>query len=103
MSWSKGDFIGREALAAQKELGVSPLLRGLSVAGKRPPRAEMGVLHGDAVIGTITSGNFSPMLGHGIAMAYLHAEITVGTSVRIDARGRLLDATVVDLPFLPKA
>ncbi|MFN8051141.1 MAG: glycine cleavage system aminomethyltransferase GcvT [Acidimicrobiales bacterium] len=103
VSWTKGDFAGRAALAAQKEAGVTPILRGISVEGKRPPRADMAVLVGGEPVGTVSSGNFSPMLEHGIAMAFLDAGVEIGTAVQLDARGTLLDGTVVTMPFVTKA
>ena len=94
---------GRDALAAQKEAGVTPILRGLSVEGKRPPRADMAVLSGAEPVGTVSSGNFSPVLQHGIAMAFLDPSIEIGATVQLDARGTLVDATVVEMPFITKA
>ena len=103
VSWTKGEFLGRDALETQKAAGVTPILRGLSVEGKRPPRADMDVLLGDSVVGRVSSGNFSPMLEHGIAMAFLDAEIEIGTAVELDARGTRLAAQVVTMPFVSKA
>lgn len=103
VSWTKGDFVGRDALAAQKEAGVTPILRGISVPGKRPPRADMAVMVGGERVGTVSSGNFSPVLQHGIAMAFLDPAVPIGAGVQLDARGTLVDATVVDMPFVTKA
>jgi aminomethyltransferase len=50
----------------------------------------------------VTSGNYSPVLGHGIALAFVPPSIELGTPVDIDLRGRLLPATVVSLPFVGK-
>lgn len=102
VSWTKGAFPGREALVAQKEVGVTPLLAALSVPGRRPPRADQRVLRDGIDIGVVTSGNFSPVLDHGIALAYLAADHAVGDDVQIDARGAMLDATVVAMPFVAK-
>lgn len=63
------------------------------------------MLAGFEKIGTTTSGNFSPMLGCGIAMAYLDtsAAVTAGPGARVvvEMRGANLDADVVKLPFVP--
>jgi aminomethyltransferase len=101
VSWTKGEFQGRQPLAAERERGVHRRLRGLSVAGRRPPRAEQPVLADGAEVGVVTSGNFSPELGHGIALAFLPPDLADGATVQIDARGSLLDATVVRPPFVP--
>jgi aminomethyltransferase len=96
----KGSFVGRDALVAQKERGVPRRLVGLAVSEKGFPRAGYAVLDGDEPVGTVTSGTVSPSLGFGIAMAYVPRELaTPETRLRIDARGRLLEAVVTRLPF----
>jgi aminomethyltransferase len=100
VAWDKGDFPGRAALEAQRAAGVSPVLRGLRVEGRRPPRAEQAVLREGVEVGRVTSGNFSPVLGCGIALALLEAGLETGEELVIDARGTELAATVVELPFV---
>jgi aminomethyltransferase len=97
--WDKGDFIGRDALAAEKERGIARRLRGLTVEGRRPPREGQAVLVGGEVVGEVTSGNFSPTLGHGIALAFLPPDVEEGAEVAIDVRGTEVPATVVRTPF----
>jgi aminomethyltransferase len=99
VAWDKGDFRGREALAAERERGVARRLRGLEVEGRRPPRAEQAVLVDGEAVGTVTSGNFSPTLERGIALAFLPPEIGPGATVAIDVRGSALPAAVVKTPF----
>jgi aminomethyltransferase len=101
VGWDKGDFRGREALAAERERGVDRLLRGLVADGKRPPRAEQSVVD-DAgeVVGEVTSGNYSPLLDRGIALAFLRPDIEAGARVAIDVRGRQEPAEVVTPPFV---
>ena len=96
------DFIGRDALMAERDRGVSRLLRGIATEGRRPPRAECDVLQSGTVVGAVTSGNFSPVLGHGIAMAFLPPDLAIGSEVTIDVRGSGLPGTVVPLPFVAK-
>lgn len=108
VSWTKGDFRGRAALAAQKEAGVTPVLRGLATEGRRPPRADQVVLRagpdGSAVpVGRVSSGNFSPTLGHGIALAFVDPSVSEGDDVLLDARGQSVPATCVGIPFLPRS
>lgn len=103
VAWDKaGGFRGREALVAERERGITRRLRGLSVEGRRPPRAEQAVLVDGQPAGEVTSGNFSPMLGHGIALAFLPPDIEDGTEVAIDVRGAHVPATVVQTPFVAK-
>ena len=49
-----------------------------------------------------SSGNFSPTLGHCVAMAFVTTEIPMGSSVELDVRGSLLAATVTSMPFVAK-
>jgi len=98
--WDKGPFRGKAALEAERERGVHRRLRGITVEGRRPPRSGQAVLAAGEAVGTVTSGNFSPVLGHGIALASLPPEIEDGARVDIDARRELLAGTVVTPPFI---
>ena len=68
----------------------------------RPPRADQAVLLGGDPAGIVTSGNFSPVLGHGIALAFLPPEVEEGTEVAIDVRGEPTPARVVRTPFVTR-
>ena len=94
-------FIGRPALEAQQNEGISHKLVGLLLLERG------GVLrHGQAVQipeignGVITSGGFSPTLGQSIAFARVPAATTVGTDCAVEIRGHWLSARVVKLPFV---
>ena len=101
VAWDKpGGFRGREALLAERDRGVSRRLRGLATEGRRPPRAEQAVLLEGQPAGVVTSGNFSPTLGHGIALAFLPPEVGEGSEVAIDVRGEPTPARVVPTPFV---
>ena len=102
VSWDKGAFRGRTALAAEKERGVARRLRGIATEGRRPPREGCTVSADGRAVGTTTSGNFSPVLGHGIALALLDPAIKIGTEVGIEVRGQALPGKVVKLPFVGK-
>jgi aminomethyltransferase len=102
VSWTKGDFRGRTALEAEKERGISRRLRALITEGRRPPRAEQVVGRGGEPVGVVTSGNFSPELGHGIALAFVTPDVEIGDQLAIDVRGTELPARVVKPPFVAK-
>ena len=103
VAWDKPDgFRGREALMAERDGGVARRLRGLSVEGRRPPRADQVVLIDGQPAGIVTSGNFSPVLGHGIALAFLPPDVADGAPVAIDVRGEPIPATVVATPFVTR-
>jgi aminomethyltransferase len=98
--WDKGDFRGRAPLAAERERGIARRLRGISIEGRRPAREGAPVLIDGAAVGVVTSGNFSPTLGHAIALALVPPDVEIGASVQCDVRGQLLDGRIVKLPFV---
>jgi len=102
VGWDKGAFRGRVALERERARGPRRFLRGLVADGRQPPRDGATVLDGDTTIGAVTSGNFSPVLGRGIAMAFLDSDrdAAVGAPLTIDVRGRHLAAQVSQLPFV---
>jgi aminomethyltransferase len=93
----KGDFRGHGALERAPR---TRRLRGLSVDGRQVPREGCVVSRAGEPIGTVTSGNFSPTLGHGIALAFLPLDVEPGDAVDIDVRGRSVPATVTKIPFV---
>ncbi len=55
-----------------------------------------------AAVGRVTSGGFGPTIGGPVAMGYVDTlASTPGTLVRLAVRGKLLDARIVGLPFVP--
>jgi aminomethyltransferase len=96
----KGPFVGREALARQKEAGVPRRLAGLRLTTRGFPRPGYPVVAEGEEVGRVTSGTVSPSLGVGIALAYLPAELaSPGTEVAIRVRDREIPATVRRPPF----
>jgi len=98
--FDKGEFRGRAPLEAERDRGVARRLRGMTTAGRQPPREGATVTRDGATVGAVTSGNFSPVLGHGIALGFLDPAIEPGAGVDIDVRGKSIPAQVVDLPFV---
>jgi aminomethyltransferase len=96
----KGDFSGRDALAAQKENGVARRLVGMKVRGRAFPRPGYTIVSGGEVVGHVTSGTMSPSLGVGIAMGYVPSELArVDTVFQVDVRGRPAEVRVQRPPF----
>ena len=102
VAWNKGPFRGREALEAERARGVDRLLTGVEVEGRQPPRAGYAVSGRDGPLGEVSSGNFSPTLGRGIALAFLRPHVRPGDDVTVDARGQLLPGRIVAPPFVRK-
>jgi len=104
LSWvvklKKGDFIGREALAAEKEKGPARRLVGLEVTGKGIPRQGFTVHQGGETVGRVTSGTFSPTLNRPLAMALVKRSVPKeAEGITIDIRGRAAGAVQTPLPF----
>lgn len=100
VAWGKPSFLGKAALEAERATGPARRLRGVATEGRRPPRAGAPVLLDGAPAGEVTSGNFSPVLGHGIALAFLPPDVADGTPVAVDLRGTPLPGRVVPTPFV---
>lgn len=103
VSLSKGEFVGREALARLKEQGPRRTLVGLLVEEGGIPRPGFPILReGDGTVGVVTSGTHSPSLKRGIALGYVPAgRGEPGERYMIEMRGRPVPAEVAPLPFVP--
>lgn len=103
LGWDKPSFRGRQALEAERATGPARVLRGILLDGRRPPREGQAVLADGAPVGTVTSGNFSPVLERGIALALVRPDVAVGTAVLVDQRGTPAPGAVVRTPFVTSA
>ena len=101
ISWepAERDFIGRDVLAAQKAAGDQPKLVGLVLTEKGVLRSGLTVVTPDGE-GTITSGTFSPTLGHSIAMARVPRSVKIGDTVEVEMRKKLVKVSVVKPSFV---
>jgi aminomethyltransferase len=100
VGWDKPAFTGRDALLAEKEQGPSRRLAGILLADRQVPRAGCAVRIDGEVAGEVTSGNVSPVLERGIALAFLPPGTAKGTAVDVDIRGRAAAGEVVKPPFV---
>jgi aminomethyltransferase len=97
---NKGDFIGRDRLARQKEEGIKRKLVGFEVTDRGIARDGQDVLIDGQRVGQVTSGSPAPFLKKNIGMAYIPVESGgEGGAIEIDVRGRLVGAQIVPLPF----
>jgi aminomethyltransferase len=99
----KGRFLGRSALARQKEQGVPRRIVGLEVRQRVIARAGYEVHTGGQHVGSVTSGTFSPTLKRSLAMALVQREALDeafnNEACNIIVRGREVPAERVSLPF----
>lgn len=125
ISWKKGNFVGRKALAAEKERGSASVLMGLEIDHKEYERQHHALglnvpypfLAWRAVIplyvdgnqvGYATSGVWSPTLKKYIALGHIQPRFAEPGSVvtidlTVDRFRRPFDAKVVKLPFFNPA
>jgi aminomethyltransferase len=103
VGWKKEHFWGREVLTAEKAEGARRLLWGLEGLDRGIPRPGMTVAAGDAAVGTVTSGTFSPTRRIGIGLALLDRSVSEGDEVDVDVRGRTSRFRVVRPPFVPSS
>ena len=102
VGWGKPAFRGRAALLAERERGPTRRLIGIELDDRQVPREGCAVLVGGEPAGEVTSGNLSPALGRGIALAFLPPGTKPGTAVEVDIRGRLAPGRVVKPPFVKR-
>jgi aminomethyltransferase len=96
----KGEFLGRDALLAQKSAGAGKKLVGFEVRGRGIARQGHAVVSDGRPVGVVTSGTWSPTFEKALGLAYVPPEMAAtGTPLAIDVRGKTLPAVVVETPF----
>jgi aminomethyltransferase len=98
-----GGFSGAMRILAEIENGPPQKRVGFEVDGRQPVREGALILDAEgSEVGRITSGGFSPSLQRPIAMGYLAAHLSeTGTALKLEQRGKLFDARVAAMPFVP--
>lgn len=99
----EGNFPGAQRILLEREQGPVVKRVGLLVEGRQPVREGAAVLDADgSEVGKVTSGGFAPTLGAPIAMAYVPVAMAeVGTRIQLNQRGKVHEATVAAMPFVP--
>jgi aminomethyltransferase len=94
------DFIGSDAIAAERAAGPAERLAAFVLTGRGVPRAGNPVMIEADRVGEVTSGTHSPSLGVGIGIAYVRADLAEpGTRLEIDVRGTRRAARVQPRPL----
>jgi len=97
---NKHKFIGKDALATQKQAGVSRKLVGFKMLERGIPRSEYPVYVDDTEIGKVTSGTFAPTLKENIGICLIDIEYSkVGNIIDIGIRNKRLKAEIIQTPF----
>jgi aminomethyltransferase len=100
---AEGGFAGSLRIMAELENGAAQKRVGLLVEGKQPVREGALILDSEgSEVGRITSGGHSPSLGRPIAMGYVATALAEpGSTLTLEQRGKLFQATVAPMPFVP--
>jgi glycine cleavage system aminomethyltransferase T len=100
------DFLGRAALERLRDTGVDRKLVGIEIGGA--PMIDEGALNdfwpvhvpGDAAIGRVTAGAWSPRLEKNVGYAWVPAShMGDGTELEVATPAGMRPATVASLPF----
>jgi len=94
------DFVGKSALEEQRG-SLAKQLIAFSTEGRAIPRHGYPITAG-ASVGTVTSGNFSPTLQHGIGLGYVSPPPGDDTDIAVTIRGKAVHAERESLPFVVK-
>ncbi|MDA3861125.1 MAG: glycine cleavage system aminomethyltransferase GcvT [Melioribacteraceae bacterium] len=99
----KGNFIGRDAILKTKEDGVKRKLVAVTCDEKVIPRQGYEIFNNGNLIGNVTSGTLSPILGKPIALGYIEKEFSdIDSLVTIKIRNKDIIGKIVKLPFVSK-
>lgn len=96
---TKGDFIGKEALAKEKAEGRKRKIVGIEMVGRGIARDHYIVKQDGKEIGYITSGSYSPTLDKNLGLAIVPVEVNVDDTITVEIRGKDIEAKVVKTPF----
>jgi aminomethyltransferase len=100
---AEGGFAGAMRILAELANGPAQKRVGFDIEGRQPVREGALVLDREAnEVGRITSGGFSPSLQRPIAMGYVATPLAEpGTQLKLEQRGKLFQARVAAMPFVP--
>ncbi len=97
------DFIGRDALAKQKEDGLKRKTVGFEMKGRGIPRHEYKIFSGEEEIGYVTTGYYSPTLKKSIGLGLISADYaSMGGTIEIGIRKKKVAAEIISKRFYQK-
>ncbi len=103
ISFTKGCYVGQEVIIRVLHRGhgrVARKLVGLTFDGDALPAAGGALQSGDAEVGKVTSRTWSPALGRGIGLGYVHRDfVAPGTELTVAG----ITAHVATVPFVVPA
>jgi len=96
----KGDFIGKAAVEARKAEGAQKKLIALKLTGRGIPREHYKVFVDGVESGEVSSGMHSPLVGGGVALAYVKPEHMTDGKLSVEIRGKHIEAERTTTPFV---
>jgi aminomethyltransferase len=100
MVMNKAHFMGKDALTAQRQQGLSRKFVGFELGQGPVPRTGTELNAQGRKVGVVTSGTYSPILNKPLGMGYVEPGVAgIGTVLSLTVRNQRYDATVVKLPF----
>lgn len=100
IKWQKDDFLGKESLWEEKERGLPGKVSFYEVDDRRIPRQASKILLGDAEVGRVLSGGYSPMIEKPIGSAWLDISLFEGSGIS-ELTAEVRGNRVVLCPTLP--
>lgn len=92
------EFVGKEALAKQRDTNQYSVLTPIKTESRRSPRHDFEVVYQGAAVGAVTTGTFGPSVGHGIGYARIPQELSApGTA--LTAGPKRLEIETCAAPF----
>jgi aminomethyltransferase len=94
------NFIGKQALQAQKDAGLTKKLVGFEMVERGIPRGGYELAKDGQVIGWVTTGTFAPTVQKNIGKGYVPVALAeLGSEFDVVIRGKAVKAKVVETPF----
>jgi len=104
VKFDKDDFLGKQALLAQRAKGLTRQLAGFEMTGRGIGRDGYEIQIEGHKAGWVTSGGPAPTLGKNIGLAYLPVDRAhPGQTIQVLVRNQPVDAVVVPTPFYKRA
>lgn len=100
IKWNKERFLGKEALDALEHSPGKRFSRGAILIDQGIARDGYPVLWKEQMIGTVTSGSFSPSLNQSIALLLLSEPLQLEEPIDILIRDKRVQAKITKIPFL---
>ncbi|MEW6242712.1 MAG: glycine cleavage system aminomethyltransferase GcvT [Bacillota bacterium] len=100
VSFTKGEFVGRDALLRMKEQGIPKKLVGFEMLERGIPRTHYTIVRDGTTIGEVTTGSFAPTIGKNLGIGYVTPDTeSIGADIGVMIRGKQLLARTIKMPF----